>query len=147
MGLGKTIQALALILERPSNNAARKTTLIVAPVSLLKQWQREIEDKVKQRHALKTCIYHGPNKRKWTTEKLMQQDVVLTSYGTIRAEYKARIKNPTKVRVLLSPRARFYRIILDEAHNIKNRATATSLAVCELDAMYRLCMTGTPFVS
>ena len=46
MGLGKTIQALALILSRPSDDKAVKTTLIVAPVALLRQWEKEIHSKV-----------------------------------------------------------------------------------------------------
>ena len=47
MGLGKTIQALALMVSRRSTNPARKTTLIVAPVALLKQWEKEIRTKLK----------------------------------------------------------------------------------------------------
>lgn len=46
MGLGKTIQALALMVARPSNDLTRKTTLIIAPVALLRQWETEIEGKL-----------------------------------------------------------------------------------------------------
>lgn len=47
MGLGKTISTLALIVSRPSENRAKKTNLIVAPVALVRQWEREIKMKVK----------------------------------------------------------------------------------------------------
>jgi len=63
MGLGKTIQALALIVSRKSKDLDRKTTLIVAPIALLKQWEREIEKKLKPQHRLKVVIHHGNQKR------------------------------------------------------------------------------------
>lgn len=145
MGLGKTVQALSLILQRPSDNPRCKTTLIVAPVSLLNQWRQEIFDKIHKRHALKTLMYHGSGKNRMTAEKLMTFDIVLTSYGTVRSERKG--LGAGKRHVLFSQTANFYRVILDEAHNIKNRASGASQAVHALSAKYRLCMTGTPFVS
>lgn len=63
MGLGKTIQALALMVSRRSTNKARKTTLILTPVALLKQWEREIKVKLKPEHGLKVCIHHGTSKK------------------------------------------------------------------------------------
>lgn len=82
MGLGKTIQALALMATRRSVDRKCKTTLIVAPVSLLKQWEREIQKKLKPgpRHSLTTFILHG-EKRHATFERLRTYDVVLTTYG------------------------------------------------------------------
>lgn len=148
MGLGKTVQALSLILARPSRDPAFKTTLVVAPVALLKQWEREIQSKVKPAYRLKTCILHGAVPRGMTVSKLLSYDVVLTTYGKVAAEYKAspqqRRKKPP---LLLANDARFHRIILDEAHNIKNRRSGRSQAVCGLKATYRLCMTGTPFMN
>lgn len=63
MGLGKTIQALALMVSRRSTNQARKTTLILTPVALLKQWEREIKVKLKPEHGLNVCIHHGTSKK------------------------------------------------------------------------------------
>ncbi|KAH8201941.1 hypothetical protein TruAng_003933 [Truncatella angustata] len=144
MGLGKTIQALALILARPSKDSTNKTTLIVAPLALLRQWEREIEDKVKPGYKLKTIIVHGAKKKSMTVAKLMSYDVILTTYGTIAAEYKPRRNTTTKQ--LLLP-IRFHRIILDEAHKIKNDRSQAAQAVSSLRAMYRLCMTGTPLMN
>ena len=80
MGLGKTIQALALMVSRQSTNRRRKTTLIVCPVALLKQWAREIDDKLKPGHKLKVFTYHGEKRFvKWET--LRTYDVVLTTFG------------------------------------------------------------------
>ncbi|RYP46642.1 hypothetical protein DL768_007187 [Monosporascus sp. mg162] len=148
MGLGKTVQALALILALPSRDRARKTTLVVAPLALLRQWKREIETKVKPAHKLKTLIFHGPVKRSMTVANLLSYDVVLTTYGKIASEYKTMLKRKsTNGLILLADNAMFHRIILDEAHNIKNRRSVRSLAVCRLKATFRLCMTGTPFMN
>ncbi|KAI1763291.1 SNF2 family N-terminal domain-containing protein [Hypoxylon sp. FL1150] len=145
MGLGKTIQALALILERPSSDRFRRTTLVVAPLSLLKQWEREIRTKVKPRHQLKTIIYHGPSRRGMTVTKLLSYDVVLTTYGIIRSEYGPKRKNGRPI--VMAQDAHFYRVILDEAHNIKNRLSKSSIAAAHIKATYRWCMTGTPFMN
>lgn len=160
MGLGKTVQALALILERPATDPARRTTLIVTPLALLKQWEREIQKKVKLPYKLKTHIYHGSSKRGLTLQKMLDCDVVLTTYNTIVSEYKVKWgitrANPVPKHrpltsspklVLLHRDAHFHRVILDEAHTICNRRTRCSIAVTELSAKYRLCLTGTPFMN
>lgn len=87
MGLGKTIQALALLVSKPSKDPRRKTTLIVAPVALLKQWEREIATKIKSTHRLSTFVAHGTGRlAKWST--LREFDVVLTTFGTLASELK-----------------------------------------------------------
>ncbi|KAK3045417.1 hypothetical protein LTS18_013853, partial [Coniosporium uncinatum] len=82
MGLGKTIQAIALMVSRPSEEPRRKTTLIVAPVALLRQWKAEIEDKVKPRYKLDVHIHHGSGKhgKKQSFKQLQDFDVVITTY-------------------------------------------------------------------
>ena len=88
MGLGKTIQALALMVSRKSPDPARKTNLVVAPVALMKQWEREIQKKLKNGpHALTTYILHGA-KRDTTFADLKKYDVVLTTFGTLANEVK-----------------------------------------------------------
>ncbi|KAI8960796.1 SNF2 family N-terminal domain-containing protein [Daldinia sp. FL1419] len=146
MGLGKTIQALALILAHPSRDRSRKTTLIIAPLSLLKQWEREILSKVKPAHRLKTIILHGQAKHAMTVPVLLTYDVVLTTYGTVTSEHKA-LKDKRKKPVILGHNAIFHRVILDEAHSIKNRRAKSSVAVSKIKSTYRLCMTGTPFMN
>ena len=148
MGLGKTIQALALILCRPPTDGTRKTTLIVVPTSLLRQWEREIDDKVKPGHKLKTIVYHSAKKRNLTVARLLSHDIVLTTYGTLAHEYKQIYdQRKTTVAVLLASHAIFHRVILDEAHNVKNRNSQSSKAVDHLRSTYRLCMTGTPLMN
>lgn len=148
MGLGKTVQAMALILAHPSSDARHKTTLIVAPLALLRQWEQEILTKIKPRFKLKTLVFHGPGAKDMSVSELLHNDVVLCTYGKLQTEYKNKFehKKPEKLRIL-ADRARFYRVILDEAHNIRNQTTYCSKAAAELQSTYRLCMTGTPFMN
>ena len=97
MGLGKTVQALALMVSRKSENPQCKTNLIVAPVGLLKQWEREISVRLRQEreHRLKTFIYHGST-IKTPYDELKQYDVVLTSFGTLASEMKRKDEQEDK---------------------------------------------------
>jgi hypothetical protein len=87
MGLGKTIQMLSLIVSHPSDDPRCKTTLIVAPVALMRQWKQEIETKIRHDRRLSVFVHHQQSKAKSFTE-LQHYDVVLTTYGSIGAELK-----------------------------------------------------------
>ncbi|KAF5656697.1 dna repair rad16 [Fusarium heterosporum] len=159
MGLGKTISTLALILARPTNTQP-KTTLIVAPLALLRQWEEEIASKTKFSHRLSVYLHHG---KKTTTEELLRYDVVLTTYGSLAQELKRFNKleeehehqiidwndkaNSLKCPLLHPFKAKFYRIILDEAQCIKNEKTKSAMACTQLKATYRWCLTGTPMMN
>jgi SNF2 family DNA or RNA helicase len=88
MGLGKTIQALALLVSRKSENPERKTTLIIGPVGLLRQWELEVEEKLKPNHRLKVFRYHGQGPQKKLFRELSEYDVVLTTFGTVGSQWK-----------------------------------------------------------
>ncbi|EAW06622.1 putative SNF2 family helicase/ATPase [Aspergillus clavatus NRRL 1] len=170
MGLGKTVQAIALMLtnqrstdgvrksnakdddsstedEDEENNKPRKlppglskSTLVVAPLALIKQWESEIAAKVEASHKLRVCVYHG-NTRAKATDNLDTYDVVITTYGTLTSEYGAVDKSSKKTGLFS---VYWYRIILDEAHTIKNRNAKATQSACALDAEYRWCLSGTP---
>lgn len=160
MGLGKTIQALALILARPSEDPSRKTTLIVSPLSVVKQWESEIRNKVEPAHKFEIYLHHGLSRRGRTVRSMLAYDVVLTTYNTLVSEYKLkwgitkdhpqpqhRPLLTSRKLVLLHRDAHFHRVILDEAHTIRNRSARCSTAVADLKANYRLCLTGTPIMN
>jgi DNA repair protein RAD5 len=112
------------------------STLVVCPVSLLAQWRDETS-----KHTHLSCImYHGAD-REQNARYLTNYDVVVTSYGTLKSEFRKQqsqnIKSP-----LLS--VEWYRVFLDEAHFIRNRRTEQAKAVFKLKAIRRWCLTGTP---
>ncbi|KAG8533685.1 uncharacterized protein KY384_001426 [Bacidia gigantensis] len=162
MGLGKTIQALSLMVSRRSSNPLCKTTLIICPVALLKQWEREIRLKLKPgpEHSLKTFIFHG-NTRLASWDTLRRSDVVLTTFGTLTSEYKRYEGIAMKKKAnpnwrptskddslsLLSDASLWYRVIIDEAQCIKNKGTRAAKAAFALKAQTRFCMTGTPMMN
>jgi SNF2 family DNA or RNA helicase len=159
MGLGKTIQSIALMLTNPKplnavsedpktggDKEKRKLspnigggTLVVAPLALIKQWEGEIKDRVEDTHTLRVCVHHGPQRAKGYKE-LKKYDVVITTYHTLVSEHGSSEGN-VKVGCF---GLNWYRIILDEAHSIKNRNAKATKATCALNAEYRWCLTGTP---
>lgn len=144
----KLFYCRSIIVSSPSKKAGEtKTNLIIAPLSLLQQWEREIESRIKPEYRLSVFIFHGSNKlRNW--DEMSDYDVVLTSYGTLGSQYASHFGNEkTGARGRFnSPfyHGRFYRVILDEAHSVKSKITRASKAVCRLDSTFRWCLTGTP---
>lgn len=152
MGLGKTIQSIALMLTNPKPSTEElekskrklpegigKGTLVVAPLALIKQWEGEIRDRIEEENALKVCVHHGPGRAK-SYKDLKKYDVVITTYQTLSSEH-AGSEGSLKVGCF---GIHWYRIILDEAHSIKNRNAKATKAACALDSEYRWCLTGTP---
>merc|ERR1719300_857735 len=137
------------------------TTLIICPASLIGQWEKEVENKVKSSR-LRVLVYHG-NNRKCSARALARYDIVVTTYGTVQSEVKGVLgsaaENETKKKMEDMKAAEdigtkktnsellnvaWERIILDEAHQIRNPKSLTSQAVCKLRAARRWCVTGTP---
>ncbi|KAI4216502.1 MAG: hypothetical protein LQ351_000991 [Letrouitia transgressa] len=155
MGLGKTIQALALMVSRKSTDPQRKTTLIVAPVALMKQWEREIKQKIKPgpNYQLSTYVLHG-NGRGASWDRLKTYDIVLTTFGTLATEFKRKeainrisgyqpLTRPENL-PLLGDGSLWYRVIIDEAQCIKNKGTKAAQGACALKSLSRWCLSGTP---
>lgn len=158
MGLGKTIQSVALILlnPRPASSTDKgtlkrklpsskvgKSTLVVAPLALIRQWEDEIKTKVDRSHALKVLVHHGSNRTKSATE-LSKYDVVITTYQILTSEHAASDHDREGGVMTGCFGVHWYRVILDEAHSIKNRNAKSSLACCDLKSWHRWCLTGTP---
>lgn len=138
-----------------STNPDLKTSLIIAPVALLKQWEREFHTRIKPEHRLKIYLHHGAARKHHSFEEMKQYDIVLTTYGVIGKEHKDHFKsrkdengNTLSTVIGNSPffktTSQWYRIILDEAQMIKNKNTVSAIACCALSAQYRWCLSGTP---
>lgn len=110
-------------------------TLIVCTLSLLYHWENEIAEKLKKK-SLKVHLHYG--KDRLSPRELKRYDVVLTTYGTLSAEFSTNGKSSGVHSVA------WWRVVLDEAHTIKNWKAKVSKAACNLTAHSRWGLTGTP---
>ncbi|KAI1459303.1 SNF2 family N-terminal domain-containing protein [Annulohypoxylon moriforme] len=132
MGLGKTLQIISLIMTTIKEGP----TLIVAPVGVMSNWEQQILSHVKTTCNPNVFRYHKPGK--YTSRDLMKYDIVITTYDKVRGDKE-------KGGPLLSVEWR--RIVLDEAHAIRNYSTARAKAVYQLKAKSRWMLSGTPIVN
>ncbi|KAF3483437.1 DNA repair protein rad5 [Arthroderma uncinatum] len=176
MGLGKTIEMMSLIhshtpsvellngdvtsssvhsLARSHNPSdvyqAPRTTLVVAPTSLLSQWESEAL-KASKPGSMKTLVYYGTDKSVnlrtlCSPKNSSAPNVIITSYGVVRSEYSQILSGRTNMSNDSLFSVEYFRVILDEAHYIKNRASKTAKACYEIKARHRWVLTGTPIVN
>ncbi|KAA8642144.1 DNA repair protein RAD16 [Aspergillus tanneri] len=146
MGMGKTIQAVSLLM---SDYPIGKPSLVVVPPVALMQWQSEIKEYTNGQ--LKVLVYHNSNSKvKGLSKKDLQAyDVIMISYSGLesihRKEWKGWNRNDGIVKedsVIHS--IHYHRLILDEAHSIKQRTTSVARACFALKANYKWCLSGTP---
>ncbi|OHW90951.1 alpha-mannosyltransferase [Colletotrichum incanum] len=154
MGLGKTLTMIALIatdLENqkhepgvqpsldeyggPHNGA----TLIIIPPPLIGSWEKQLSDHVVE-GGLKYRRHHGKSRLAMNEVNRDGLKVVLTTYHTVSTEWSA--GDDTQTSPLFAVRWR--RIVLDEAHYIRNENSRMARAVCALDFVSRWAVTGTP---
>ena len=130
MGLGKTLQIISLILA-----GGPGPTLIVAPLTVMSNWQQQVQQHVRQGLAPRILIYHG-SQRKVAAHQFGQFGIIVTSYGTLATEHKA-----SKSRLFAT---NWRRVVLDEGHTIRNPTTKAAEAACALRAESRWVLSGTP---
>ena len=128
MGLGKTVQTLAHILVE--REAGRLTTpaLVVAPTSLMGNWQAEA---ARFAPGLRVLLLHGAGRAQFFAA-MDQYDVVLTTYPLLARD---------EAHLLAQ---HFHLLILDESQYIKNSRAKAAQTAGLLNAGHRLCLTGTP---
>ncbi|XP_055484380.1 transcription termination factor 2 [Psammomys obesus] len=171
MGLGKTLTMIALILTKKNQQKSKEKdrsmpvtwlskddssvftsngTLIVCPASLIHHWKNEVEKRVSS-NRLRICLYHGPNRNRHP-KVLSTYDIVITTYSLLAKEIPTTKQEGEipganlSVEGISAPLLQvvWARIILDEAHNVKNPRVQASIAVCKLQAQSRWAVTGTP---
>ena len=128
MGLGKTVQTLAHLLIEKQQDRLHKPSLIVAPVSVLGNWQQEIRRFAPE---LGLLVLHGAKRRESFTA-IDSADIIIIGYPLLLLESE----------MLLA--REFCFVILDEAQTIKNPQAKVSQVARALQAEHRLCLTGTP---
>ncbi|RYZ56183.1 MAG: DEAD/DEAH box helicase [Proteobacteria bacterium] len=127
MGLGKTIQVLAMLLRYHTQHP-QEPSLIVVPRSLVSNWASEAE---KFCPSLKIMDLSGTT-RDWTAVARDQPDLVITTYGLLRQD----IKDISKIS--------FAYAVLDESQIIKNQGSLAAKATLLIKSRHRLAMSGTP---
>lgn len=155
MGLGKTLLCLCLIVstwddciewahQPPSGEGGQllrrsKSTLLVSPLSTVANWEEQIAAHIAP-GSFSYYIYHGSN-RCQDVDALAEYDLIITTYHIVSSEVFGRGKKKENSPLLAT---NFFRIILDEAHIIREQSTRQSQAICTLSAQRRWAVTGTP---
>ncbi|MGX9290334.1 DEAD/DEAH box helicase [Bacillus sp. A015] len=131
MGLGKTIQMIAYFTYLKEQQQTTAPSLIIAPTSVLGNWQRELETFAPH---LSVALHYGPSRPQGGnfTKAYESTDIVLTSYGLSHSDRDE----------LTS--AKWNTICLDEAQNIKNAHTKQSRAIRQLKGLHHIALSGTP---
>ena len=131
MGLGKTIQLIGLLLHERREDKKVGPTLVLAPMSVVGNWQREI-----QRFApkLRVLVHHGLQRMRdhGFRDVCAAHDVIVSTYALARRDQEQ------------FQDVGWHRVVLDEAQNIKNPTTQQSRAVRALPSTFRMALTGTP---
>jgi SNF2 family DNA or RNA helicase len=117
-----------------------RATLLVCPLSTISNWEEQIKQHIKP-GGLTYYIYHGSNRIK-DSKLLADYDVVMTTYGSVASEVTARSKGKSGPWPL--EEIGWFRIVLDEAHMIREQSTLQFKAICRLQANRRWAVTGTP---
>jgi SNF2 family DNA or RNA helicase/intein/homing endonuclease len=126
-----TIQFIAFLLHLKEQETLEKPTLLICPTSVLGNWEREVK---KFAPTLKVLQYHGdkrPKGKAFETE-IKKHDLIITSYSLIQRDAK------------LLQTVSWQMIVLDEAQNVKNSESKQSQAARQLEANFRIALTGTP---
>lgn len=130
MGLGKTLQIISLLLARKEQVKSKLPSLIVAPASVIYNWQAEVK---KFAPSLRVALLGGTKKER---EKLLlnveDYDLFISSYQSLNRDLEA------------YQRLTFDIEVIDEAQNIKNQQSITAKTVKVIKAHHKLALTGTP---
>ena len=126
MGLGKTAQTISLLLAERSSGEPVPPTLLVCPMSLVSNWQKET---ARFAPSLRVYVHHGATRRR---DLVDDADLVITTYGTATRD------------LAVLREIGWGRVVCDEAQAIKNSGTRQAQAVRAIPARTRLALTGTP---
>ncbi len=127
MGLGKTVQALTMLDYYKTQNEGL-IAIVICPTTLIFNWQNEIK---KFTPSLTAHVHHG-SARSRNAEELKNANIIITTYGTLRSDIQLLLK------------IKFDYVVLDESQAIKNPSSKVTKAASLLNAVNRVCMSGTP---
>ncbi|MEG4581669.1 DEAD/DEAH box helicase [Microcoleus sp. MON1_C5] len=131
MGLGKTVELIAFLVHLQEQDSLEAPTLLVCPTSVLGNWEREVK---KFGPTLKVLVHHGDKRAKGKAfaAEIKRKDLIITSYALVFRDAKE------------FQGIKWQGLVLDEAQNIKNSEAKQSQAVRQIEASFRIALTGTP---
>ena len=131
MGLGKTIEFIAFLLHLKEQNSLENPVLLVCPTSVLGNWERVVK---KFSPTLNVIVHHGDKRAKGNNFAKVIQDknLVITSYPLTFRDQKE-LQGVT-----------WQGLVLDEAQNIKNPDAKQSKTIKNINASFKIALTGTP---
>ncbi|KAL7498338.1 hypothetical protein ACHAWT_009386 [Skeletonema menzelii] len=146
--------------KMPAVQTTTRCTLIVCPVSVLGNWTDQVNSFVAP-GVLNVQLYHGADRHEILSEVQNGDiDILLVSYNTLASDHDAFVasqdasngnkkKKAKRARTMATSifDIHFHRIVLDEAHLIRNSKTRAFKGVSKINADRKLCLTGTPFVN
>lgn len=157
MGLGKTLSILSLVVASkeearewahmvPDANLVRespgirntKTTLLVSPLSAVNNWVMQVKEHLTE-NAVSSYVFHGPS-RTTDVDELAKYDLVITTYSTVLSELFGRGSKRGSPLTKMN----MFRIVLDEAHTIREQSASQTQAIFTLNSQRRWSVTGTP---
>ena len=162
MGLGKTIELLSLVLSNPYDaptaayrvhhtaphlrQLTTRATLVVVPLSLLSQWNDEV-DKCVMAGAMQVAVWYPfdnsrLNKASAKAHELSSHDIVLTTYDAVLAETRASTDRLASPKVLLN--RCWWRVVLDESQRVSKNNTLITRTCCALPRVHSWLLSGTP---
>ena len=141
MGLGKTVEVLALIVSDLAGAArasgGSRATLVVCPVSIAGQWAAEAE--AKTGGALRVLRYTGRKRCKDEGRLANDYDLVVTTYSIVSQGWRSARAGGSPLH-----KVAWRRLVLDESHCVKNPSAVQTRACADLIAERRWCCTATP---
>ncbi|WP_394788849.1 SNF2-related protein [Rhodoferax sp.] len=128
MGLGKTLQTLAHIQVEKDAGRLTHPALIIAPLSLMGNWQREAQ---RFCPGLRSLVLHGADRHE-AADTTHEHDLVIAPYSLLQRDREGWLQSP------------WHLVVLDEAQNVKNASSQAAQVVGELQTNHRLALSGTP---
>jgi len=128
MGLGKTLQTIAHLLAEKQARRLKRPALVVAPTSLVGNWQSELH---RFAPGLSPLVLHG-SQRRHRFKRIADHDVIITTYPLLLRDEQVLAAQEWSI------------VVLDEAQTIKNARSRAASIVQTLRSDQRLCLTGTP---
>ncbi|KAJ3177713.1 DNA repair protein rad16 [Geranomyces variabilis] len=142
MGMGKTLETISLLVSK-----RMRPNLILTPTVAIMQWMTELQERTAP-GTFKVLLHHGAN-RPLKKAELMEYDIVLSTYAIIEQGYRKEHYGFTRKGEKVHEKSLLHsipwaRVVLDEAHAIKDRSCSTARAVFNLQREKQWSLSGTP---